>query len=125
MDKFLAAIPEDPIPEILWTLNYTKQVPRSLLTKELAKSTSENFSVSSPPPPHGDPLPAQSRIITLPELGPDLALDDSVLLEVRAAWERIVGEEKGDGFMVFEDRGDGVGEGEDDGGDDGGDGDGF
>lgn len=49
----------------------------------------------------------------------DIALDDSVLREVEAAWEKIVGEEKGDGFMVFEDRGDvegdeyeGEGEGE-------------
>ena len=49
----------------------------------------------------------QSRVIKLPDLGPDIALEDSVLQEVEAAWEKIVGEEKGHGggFMVFEDRG--------------------
>lgn len=45
-----------------------------------------------------------SQIIILPDLGPDLAVDDSLLDNVKDAWEKIVGEEKGDGFMVFEDR---------------------
>ena len=50
----------------------------------------------------------QSRVIILPDLGPEVALEDSVLREVEAAWEKIVVEEgKGEGgFMVFEDRGD-------------------
>ncbi len=44
-------------------------------------------------------------MITLAELSPDLALEDSVLQEVKAAWEKIVGEEVGEGFMLFDDRG--------------------
>lgn len=31
-------------------------------------------------------------------------MEDSLLDNVKDAWEKIVGEEKGDGFMVFEDR---------------------
>lgn len=51
----------------------------------------------------------QSRVMKLPDLGPDIALEDSVLREVEAAWEKIVGKEKAEGFMVFEDRGDAEG----------------
>lgn len=35
-----------------------------------------------------------------------------MLQEVKAAWEKIVGEERGEGFMLFEERG--GGEGDDD-----------
>ena len=66
----------------------------------------------------------QPRVIILPDLGPEIALEDSVLREVEAAWKKIVGEEgKGEGFMVFEDRGDA--EGYDDDNDNGGGEDGF
>ena len=33
-----------------------------------------------------------------------MVVEDSLLDNVKEAWEKIVGEEKGDGFMVFEDR---------------------
>lgn len=66
----------------------------------------------------------QPQVIILPDLGPEIALEDSVLREVEAAWEEIVGEEeKGEGFMVFEDRGDT--QGYDDDNDNGGDEDRF
>lgn len=57
------------------------------------------------------------RMIQLPDLGPDLALEDSVLRNVKAAWEKIVGEDVEAGFMIFEDR-EGMGD-EDEGDDDG------
>lgn len=89
VQKFLATILENPQPEVLWNLEYTKQytVP-CLPTSKAGKS---------PPSP-------SSPIILLPDLSPNLVVDDSLLDNIRDAWERIVGEEKGDGFMVFEDR---------------------
>lgn len=111
VQKLLAAIPEDPNPEILWTLSYTKHVPRSQTLKE------ESYSTSALDPtaehPLDNPVMVQSRVITLSELSPDLALEDSVLQEVKSAWEKIVGEEGGEGFMLFEER-DGGGAGGDD-----------
>lgn len=74
---------------MLWSLEYTKQytVPVSP-TSRAGKS----------------PSGSSSQLILLPDLSPNLILDDSLLDNIKDAWERIVGEEKGDGFMVFEDR---------------------
>lgn len=44
------------------------------------------------------------HIIQMPGVPPYLALEDDVLRNVRVAWERIVGDEVGRGFMNFEDR---------------------
>ena len=105
VQKFLNAILEDTTPEILWTLSYTKQVPRSLPSEHCSDKTP---SVVDPITEHrsrDQSITMQSRIIKLPELGLDLALDDSVLEEVKAAWKKIVGEEEAaKGFMLFEDR---------------------
>lgn len=89
VQKFLATIPEDPQPEVLWSLEYTKQytVP-GLPTSRAGKY----------------PSGSSSQLILLPDLSPNLIVDDSLLDNIKDAWERIVGEEKGDGFMVFEDR---------------------
>lgn len=89
IQKFLATIPEDPQPEVLWSLKYTKQYTFPNLI---------DFKVGKPPPG------SSSQIILLPDLSPNLAVEDSLLDNVKKAWEKIVGEEKGDGFMVFEDR---------------------
>lgn len=89
VQKFLATIPEDPQPEVLWSLEYTKQCTVPALTT----------SGDGKPPPG-----SSSQIILLPDLSPNLIVDDSLLDNIKDAWETIVGEEKGDGFMVFEDR---------------------
>lgn len=89
VQTFLATIPEDPQPEVLWSLEYTEQYTFPVLPNSRAEK--------SPPGP-------SSRIILLPDLSPNLVVDDSLLDNIKDAWERIVGEEKGDGFMVFEDR---------------------
>lgn len=89
VQKFLAAIPEDPQPEVLWSFEYTKQYTVPVLpTSRAGKS----------------PSGSSSQVILLPDLSPNLILDDSLLDNIKDAWERIVGEEQGDGFMVFEDR---------------------
>ncbi|KAM3419339.1 hypothetical protein BST61_g5271 [Cercospora zeina] len=57
------------------------------------------------------------RTIQLPQLSPDLVLEDNVVESVKAAWMQIVGEEHLDSFMRFEAREDIMhddGEGEDD-----------
>lgn len=89
IQKFLATIPEDPQPELLWSLDYTKQYTVPVLPTSRAGESSPGSS---------------SQLILLPDLSPNLILDDSLLENIKDAWERIVGEEKGDGFMVFEDR---------------------
>lgn len=74
---------------MLWSLEYIKQYTVPVL----------------PTPGAGKSAPgSSSQIILLPDLSPNLRVDDSLLDNVKDAWERIVGEEKGDGFMVFEDR---------------------
>lgn len=92
--KFIAAVPEDPKPDILWSLHYSQTGPLT---------TDQNG-------PKIDPL-NDPRIMLLHDLNPGLALEDSVLNNVKAVWEQIVGEETGGGFMMFEDR-DGVEEDE-------------
>lgn len=74
---------------MIWSLEYTKQynVP-NLPTSGAGKSTPGS----------------SSQIIVLPDLRTNLVVDDSLLDNIKDAWERIVGEERGDGFMVFEDR---------------------
>lgn len=89
VQKFLATIPEDPQPGVLWSLEYTKQYTVPVLPASSAGKS-----------PHG----SSSQLIFLPDLSPNLIVDDSLLDNIKDAWERIVGEEKGDGFMVFEDR---------------------
>ena len=64
--------------------------------------------------PHSAPASTNpnNEILTIPEIPPSFIIEDDVLHNVRAAWERIVGDEKGDGFMMFSDRGEGEGDDE-------------
>lgn len=89
VQKFLATIPEDQQPEVLWSLEYLKlhTVPK------IATPKAEKPSSGS-----------SSQIILLPDLGPNMVVEDSLVENVKDVWEKIVGEEKGEGFMVFEDR---------------------
>lgn len=43
-------------------------------------------------------------MIRVPQLSPDLVLEDGVVENVRAAWKQIVGEGDFDSFMRFEAR---------------------
>lgn len=72
---------------MIWSLEYTRQ-----------------YTVPVLPTSRAGKSPGSSQIILLPDLSPKLVVDDSLLENIKDAWERIVGEEKGDGFMVFEDR---------------------
>lgn len=60
--------------------------------------------------------PSNPHVLQLPDLALGLVLEDDVLKQVRAAYEKIMGEEEG-AFMTFEDR-EGQAEGEE--GDEGG-----
>lgn len=60
--------------------------------------------------------PSNPHVMQLPDLAPGLVLEDDVLKQVRAAYEKIMGEEEG-AFMTFEDR---EGQAEGDEGDEGG-----
>ncbi|KAL9586810.1 MAG: hypothetical protein Q9203_003726 [Teloschistes exilis] len=96
-------------PEILWSMTYTQRhtIP-SPSPSSTANSSSFSSTESSRDLHHG--------ILYLNELGPSLALEDEVLKDVRALWERITvgdaeGEEGGSGFMQFVER-EGMGGGE-------------
>lgn len=69
--------------EVLWTLIYT----------------------SSSPPAYASQPGGDDKVIVLPERNYDLALDDSVLDHVRAAWTKILGERSSEyDFLQFEER---------------------
>ena len=91
--KLLQHLNEDATPQVLWRMQYAQEMPRS--------------SPSTPSPSSS----SNDKIITIPDIPPGFILEDDVLRDVRTVWERIVGEEKGDGFMNFADRED-VDEGE-------------
>lgn len=56
-------------------------------------------------PPSSDRLDDE-HVIPMSDVPPGPVLEDEVLRNVRAAWERIVGDDDdvGRGFMIFEDR---------------------
>lgn len=109
IQSFLATVEKHP-PEILWSLHYTQQYTLpSLATAPTFSHTRSSIDSNQP-----TPSVKEDRIIQIPDQNPGLALEDSMLKNVRETWEKIVGEDIGEGFMVFEDR-EGLGEG---GGDD-------
>lgn len=86
ISELIASITESPTPKVLWRLQYQQRLPPTLI-------------------PSPNSIQANGRVIQVPEIPPSLALEDDVLRHVRSAWERIVPEdERGKGFMVFEDR---------------------
>lgn len=87
VQKFLATVDEDPKPEILWTLHYTQYY-----TISSAATNSSIDEVSSSP------------IICLPDVPPDMPVEDSVLDNVKQAWEKIVSTVTEEDFLIFEDR---------------------
>ena len=88
INRLLASIHESPKPHILWNLSYQQ-------------------SIASPPVSN----PLNEHVIQMPDVPPGPVLEDEVLRNVRATWERIVGDDDvGKGFMTFEDRAADVGE---------------
>ena len=81
IEKLLASVHVSPKPKALWSMHYQQAVPR----QPAAGSTNDHT-------------------VHMPGLPPDLVLEDDVLKDVRAAWDRIVGEDMGRGFITFEDR---------------------
>ncbi|KAL9103932.1 MAG: hypothetical protein Q9163_001080 [Psora crenata] len=80
--KLLNGLDEEPNPQVLWCLQYVQQIPQ----------------------PQSTAMTTHPHIVTIPEAAPSFVLEDDVLQNVRAVWERVVGDEKGDGFMTFADR---------------------
>jgi hypothetical protein len=76
----LESVGEQPVPEVLWSLKYQQQ--------------------SSTSPPN---TVVQDGTILLPALSQNLALDDSVMDEVKSAWSKITGEYQ-EAFMQFDPR---------------------
>ena len=80
VESLLSSVSEEPKPECLWHMQYSQQMH------------------------YMSGVHSDSGVITLPDISPKLSLDDHVLNDVRSAWEQIVGDDKGDGFMKFEER---------------------
>lgn len=98
MKKFVAAIAEDPKPNVLWNLSFTQ---KSLAPNDAIAPLTLN---PEPETPILTAAPASPQIVQLLNLAPDIALEDSMLKNVHAAWKKIVGDDTGDGFLKFEDR---------------------
>ncbi|KAJ4380990.1 Rab proteins geranylgeranyltransferase component A [Didymella sp. IMI 355093] len=81
VDALLASVEVSPTPGVLWSAQYQQN----------ASSGSEI-------------LPANSKqVISFPPPSLDLAFDDTILDNVKAVWQKIVGEDGGE-FLVFQDR---------------------
>ena len=87
INKMLDAIHEDMRPITVWSLRYSQH--------RLAPREDDNSTQKEDGKGH-------RRIIMISEPAIDLAFDDSVLREVRSAWQQITGQ--AEGFMQFEDR---------------------
>ncbi|KAF2737499.1 rab geranylgeranyl transferase escort protein-like protein [Polyplosphaeria fusca] len=82
VDTLLHSIGINPIPTILWSMQYEQRADVALQPTSFY---------------NGD------RVLGFSPLNPDLAFDDSILDEVKEIWLRIMGGEGGS-FLVFEDR---------------------
>ncbi|KAL8894411.1 MAG: hypothetical protein Q9207_008506, partial [Kuettlingeria erythrocarpa] len=107
VNTLIDSLDESPKPKILWSISYTQHHTTSPLSPS---SVEVNDLPIESLPKHGT--------IRLQDLAPSLALEDEVLKDVQAAWERITAD---DGaargrFLQFEDR-EGLGHGDDDGDD--------
>ena len=79
VSRLLESSLEQPTPKILWSMQYTHTL-----------SQSSNGSTE------------QGPIVS--DVLPSLVLEDDVVRDVHRAWEVLVGEERGDGFMTFKQR---------------------
>ncbi|KAL8916783.1 MAG: hypothetical protein Q9172_006125 [Xanthocarpia lactea] len=102
IETFLSAVPNEPRqPDVLWTLAYKQH---HLIPSSPSRPSDPQTG------PNDDPADEESNqhcgIIHLQDLGPSLALEDEVLKDVRAAWERITADDGDDrgAFMQFDNR---------------------
>lgn len=77
----LESIGEQPEPKVLWSLNYQQRSPKSTQSAVM----------------NGD------GVVVLPALSQDLALDDSIMDEIKSAWSKITDGSNED-FMKFQAR---------------------
>ena len=77
----LESVGEQSMPDVLWTLRYQQHSP--LLPQRIVNE--------------------DGGLIAIPPLPQDLALDGSVLKDVKKIWQKITGESE-DSFMRFEAR---------------------
>lgn len=90
--NLLSVVLEDPKPDILWALGYTREHAISESPSKDTIGDLDDLASSTLP----------NRILQLPDLPPGLVLEDDLLRTVRDAWEKITG---GDGeFMQFPER---------------------
>ena len=85
----MVSISESPNPQILWSLHYDQE--------STPPATTDDYDTNINCPQVSNP-----HVLKLPDLSPGLVLEDDMLKHVRAAWQRIMGEDEG--FMVFEER---------------------
>jgi len=88
IDSFLRSVGEQHSPEVLWKMQYIHSVPS-------APADASTVSASQ----HAN-HPEGGKIVTLPPLSTDLALDDRVLDDVKQVWLRVTGGTE-DQFMKF------------------------
>ncbi|KAL9092814.1 MAG: hypothetical protein Q9165_004232 [Trypethelium subeluteriae] len=88
VDHVLQSLEELPAPTVLWSMQYEQMATATPAVFGGGGSTNTN---------------TDGRVMLLPPVPLDLALDDRILESVRSVWEKIVGEGN-NGFMVFEDR---------------------
>lgn len=79
--QLIQSVEEPEKPQILWQLQYQQRCDI---------------------PPSSDNID-EEKSITLPASSVDLAFDETILDSVKAAWQRITGDQPQD-FLVFEDR---------------------
>lgn len=86
-------------PEILWTLHYTQHytLPASVTNLGVTDADSSIEEASSSPS-------SENHILQLADVPFGLAVENSVLENVKQAWENIVGKVPGEEFLMFEDR---------------------
>ncbi|KAI4142992.1 MAG: hypothetical protein L6R39_004754 [Caloplaca ligustica] len=98
VELLLSSIEEDSKPDILWSVSYTQHHPST------ATAPPQDVNDSAAPVNHNEHR--NGGVFHLQELSPSLALEDEVLRDVKAAWERITagdGDGRG-GFMQFGER---------------------
>ena len=90
VNRLIDSIKEEPPAAALWYMHYDQKYEPPISTDDYdANIKCDDLS--------------NDHVLRLPDLAPELALEDDVLKHVQAAYNRVVGEE-GAAFMIFEDR---------------------
>jgi len=89
VELLLRSVDEQPIPRVLWRLQYGQRAAQDTLQGITQQSS--DISILN------------ERILTFPDPSLDLAFDESVLHRVKEVWQRIMGPDA-EGFMQFDKR---------------------